>query len=71
MPNDTVAIQKWMRRRMLNKQNIFNVSSIFLAMFLLIAGYFGKNVFLSALSLIIGVLTYYQMRSSEHENSKE
>jgi hypothetical protein len=59
-------IQKWMRYKMLNKQNIFNISSIFLAMFLLIAGYFGKNAFLSGLSLMIAVLTYYQKKGDNH-----
>jgi hypothetical protein len=60
-------IQKWMRYKMLNKQNIFNISSIFLAMFLLIAGYFGKNAFLSGLSsLMIAVLTYYQTKGDNH-----
>jgi hypothetical protein len=59
-------IQKWMRYKMLNKQNIFNISSFFLAMFLLIAGYFGKNAFLSGLSLMIAVLTYYQTKGDNH-----
>ncbi|OSP80199.1 hypothetical protein EFM1CSP_05225 [Enterococcus faecium] len=59
-------IQKWMRYKRMNKQNIFIISSIFFAMFLLIAGYLGGNVFLSGLSLIISVLIYYQIKGENH-----